>query len=42
MAAAFSWLRVADTYKGLVISEGIRGAVEIRHALRSFPGLGDC
>ena len=38
MAAAFSWLRVADTYKGLVISEGIRGAVEIRHALRSFPG----
>lgn len=37
MATAFSWLQLTDSYPGLLISEGIRGANEIRHALRHFP-----
>ena len=37
MATAFSWLRLADSYEGPVISEGIRGPREIGHALRHFP-----
>lgn len=38
MAAAFSWLQLANGYDGLLIAEGIRGANEIGHALRQFPG----
>ena len=38
MAAAFSWLYLADEFDGLlVLSEGIRGDVEIRYALGHFP-----
>ena len=37
MASAFSWLRVADRYAGLIISEGIRGPREIAFALRNHP-----
>ena len=37
MAAAFSWLHLADEFDGLLLSEGIRGESEIRYALRHFP-----
>ncbi|MCY3864992.1 MAG: hypothetical protein OXG68_06080 [Chloroflexi bacterium] len=37
LAAAFSWLRLADSCDGLLFSEGIRGANEIRYALDHFP-----
>lgn len=37
MAAAFSWLNLADEYGSPVLCEGIRGDVEIRHALTRFP-----
>ena len=37
LAAAFSWLRVADSCDGLLFSEGIRGRDEIRYALDRFP-----
>ena len=37
MAAAFSWLNLADEYGRPVLCEGIRGDVEIRHALTRFP-----
>ncbi len=37
MAAAFSWLNLADAYSSPVLCEGIRGDVEIRHALTRFP-----
>ena len=37
MAAAFSWLYLADEFDGLLLSEGIRGDVEIRYALGHFP-----
>lgn len=37
LAAAFSWLRLADSCDGLLFSEGIRGANEIRYALDNFP-----
>lgn len=37
MAAAFSWLTLADDYDGRLISEGIRGENEIRYALENFP-----
>ena len=37
MAAAFSWLYLADEFDGLLLSEGIRGESEIRYALRHFP-----
>lgn len=37
MAAAFSWLQLANSIDGLLIAEGIRGAQEIGHALRCFP-----
>ena len=36
MAAAFSWLYVADDFDGLLLSEGIRGENEIRFALENF------
>lgn len=38
MAAAFSWLNLADDYTGTLVSEGIRGENEIRYALSLFPG----
>ena len=37
MAAAFSWLYLADEFEGLLLSEGIRGESEIRYALGHFP-----
>ncbi|MCY3834503.1 MAG: hypothetical protein OXG85_15935 [Chloroflexi bacterium] len=37
MAAAFSWLNIADSFDGLIVAEGIRGANEIRYALEHFP-----
>lgn len=37
MAAAFSWLNLADDYEGALLSEGIRGEKEIRYALSRFP-----
>ncbi|MCY4018966.1 MAG: hypothetical protein OXG39_06130 [Chloroflexi bacterium] len=37
MAAAFSWLYLADSFSDLVIAEGIRGGNEMRHALTRFP-----
>ena len=37
MAAAFSWLALADDFDGRLISEGIRGENEIRYALENFP-----
>ena len=37
MAEAFSWLHLADDFKGIPLSEGIRGPYEIGYALRSFP-----
>ena len=37
MAAAFSWLCLADDYDGLLLSEGIRGQNEIQYALENFP-----
>lgn len=37
MAAAFSWLYLADESDGHLLSEGIRGESEIRYALRHFP-----
>ena len=37
MAAAFSWLNLADDYDGALLSEGIRGGNELRFALRRFP-----
>ena len=37
MAAAFSWLRLADCCRGLVLSEGIRGENELRYALTRYP-----
>ncbi len=37
MAAAFSWLNLADDYEGALLSEGIRGENELRYALRRFP-----
>ena len=37
MAAAFSWLYLADDYDGLLLSEGIRGQNEIQYALENFP-----
>lgn len=37
MAAAFSWLYLADEFDGLLLSEGIRGENEIQYALRHFP-----
>ena len=36
MAAAFSWLRLADCYRGLVLSEGIRGENELSYALTRY------
>ncbi len=36
MAAAFSWLNLTDDYRGLVLSEGIRGPNEIRYVLNQF------
>ncbi len=37
MAAAFSWLYLADERDQVVLSEGIRGESEIRYALQHFP-----
>ncbi len=37
MAAAFSWLYLADDFDGILLSEGIRGGSEIGFALRNFP-----
>ncbi len=37
MAAAFSWLNLAEDYAGTLLSEGIRGENEIRFALSHFP-----
>lgn len=37
MATAFSWLGLADEVQALILSEGIRGENEIRHALRCYP-----
>ncbi len=37
LAAAFSWLYLADSCDGLLFSEGIRGEQEIRYALDNFP-----
>ncbi len=37
MAAAFSWLNLADAYSSPVLCEGIRGRGEIRHVLTRFP-----
>lgn len=37
LAAAFSWLYLADSCDGLLFSEGIRGHNEIRYALDNFP-----
>lgn len=37
MATAFSWVNVNNDFDGLIISEGIRGANEITHALGNFP-----
>ncbi len=37
MAKAFSWLYLADEVRGPILSEGIRGENEIRHALRYCP-----
>jgi len=37
MAAAFSWLYLADDYAGTLLSEGIRGENELRFALSRFP-----
>ena len=37
MAAAFSWLRIADGQRALILSEGIRGPDELAFALRNFP-----
>ena len=37
MAAAFSWLNLADDWEGALLSEGIRGDNEIRYALSRFP-----
>ena len=37
MARAFSWLNLADSVQGPILSEGIRGENEIRYALRCFP-----
>ncbi|MCY3916800.1 MAG: hypothetical protein OXG49_12375 [Chloroflexi bacterium] len=37
LAAAFSWLWLADSCDGLLFSEGIRGRNEIRYALDHFP-----
>ncbi|MDE2636232.1 MAG: hypothetical protein OXI30_07685 [Chloroflexota bacterium] len=37
MAAAFSWLYLADDRHQVLLSEGIRGENEIRYALRHFP-----
>ena len=37
MAAAFSWLNLAEGYTGDLLSEGIRGDNEIRYALSGFP-----
>ena len=37
MAGAFSWLCLADEVQSPILSEGIRGENEIRHALRHFP-----
>jgi hypothetical protein len=37
MAAAFAWLYLADEVDGRLLSEGIRGASELHHALRHCP-----
>ena len=37
MAAAFSWLNLADDHAGTLLSEGIRGDNEISYALSHFP-----
>ncbi len=37
MAAAFSWLRLADDFAGHVLTEGLRGRDEIGFALNRFP-----
>lgn len=37
LAAAFSWLYLADGCDGILFSEGIRGHNEIRYALDHFP-----
>lgn len=37
MAAAFSWLQISDEYRGLALSEGLRGDNEIGFALGQFP-----
>ncbi len=37
LAAAFSWLNLADDYAGTLLSEGIRGENEISFALSHFP-----
>jgi len=37
MAAAFSWLRLADDFAGHVLTEGLRGMDEIAYALNRFP-----
>ena len=37
MAAAFSWLNLADEHASTPLSEGIRGENEIRYALSHFP-----
>jgi hypothetical protein len=38
MATAFSWVNVSAAYKGHILSEGIRGENEIRHALDNCKG----
>lgn len=37
MAKAFSWLYLADEVQAPILSEGVRGENEIRHALRCCP-----
>ena len=37
MAAAFSWLYLRDMGERLLLTEGLRGDKELRHALRQFP-----
>lgn len=37
MAQVFSWLHLAESFEGVLLSDGIRGANEIGYALRNFP-----
>jgi hypothetical protein len=37
MATAFSWVSIQKDFDDVIISEGIRGANEITHALENFP-----